>query len=430
MINPNDVNLIIFDLDGTIVMSQPLVYEATKRAFAKLGWPVTFKIEEINQFIGVSTASTKGSFYEFITPPNSPLTPDEIRELVRAEYPDIFRTRAVSFPGVKETLTALRKRGYKLAQYTNASTSYLDTVMSSLNLRGYYDYIECVQDNGLTKNQLAAKIKQRFGVETAIVGDRCHDTEAARENGCLAIGALYGYGEKEPEEADLTIKTFSDLLTIFDRRLPIFEKITDDFTKQKQKSKAFVIGINGIDCSGKTTFAKALEGYLKARGYPIQMIAIDDFHNPKAVRYSGPDQAENYFNKSFNAGLLIEKLLKPIRENDAVSTTLTLLNWETDEYDWIRKYTIKPDTVVILEGVFIFKKEIVPYINYKVYLDITFEQSKRRAIIRDPAATLSKYDNKYLPAQARYIRECSPASQADIVIDNTNPEYPKFHVKP
>jgi beta-phosphoglucomutase-like phosphatase (HAD superfamily) len=50
MINPNDVNLIIFDLDGTIVMSQPLVYEATKRAFAKLGWPVTFEKEEINRF--------------------------------------------------------------------------------------------------------------------------------------------------------------------------------------------------------------------------------------------------------------------------------------------------------------------------------------------------------------------------------------------
>lgn len=40
MINPNDVNLIIFDMDGTIIPSLEIVYEAIKRAFAKLGWPL------------------------------------------------------------------------------------------------------------------------------------------------------------------------------------------------------------------------------------------------------------------------------------------------------------------------------------------------------------------------------------------------------
>ncbi len=32
----------IFDMDGTIVASVPAVYEAIKRAFKKLGWPVNF----------------------------------------------------------------------------------------------------------------------------------------------------------------------------------------------------------------------------------------------------------------------------------------------------------------------------------------------------------------------------------------------------
>jgi phosphoglycolate phosphatase len=426
MINPNDINLIIFDMDGTIVMSQPLVYEAVKRAFAKLGWPVKFKSEDINRFIGVSVASTAGSLYEFITPPNAPLSPDEVRELVRAEYADIFRTMALAFPGVKETLAELRKRGYKLAQYTNASTSYLNTVMSSLDIRQYYDYAECVDDNKLTKNQLAKKIKARFGVEAAIVGDRCHDIEAARENNSLAIGALYGYGEKEPEAADLTIKQFSDLLTIFDRRLPIFEKIVDAIVKKKQKDRAFVLGINGIDCSGKTTFAKALGNYLKTNGYPTQIIAIDDFHNPKAVRYSGRDPADNYLNKSFNFEKLTEKLLKPIQETGRVNTRMNLLNLETDKYDTVKHYSIGPDTIVILEGVFLFRKEIAPYIDLKVYLDIGFEESMRRAPIRDSTSIVEKYKIKYLPAQDKYIKECTPLSQSDIVIDNTNLEYPKL----
>lgn len=430
MINPNDVNLIIFDLDGTIVMSQPLVYEAVQRAFKKLGWPVTFKIEEINQFIGNSTVTTGGSLYEFITPPGSPFTPDEVRDKVRAEYPAIFRERALTSPGVKETLATLRKRGYKLAQYTNGSTVYLNTVMSSLNLRVYYDFVECIEDNHLTKDQLVKKIREHFeGMNAAVVGDRHHDIESARNNDCLSIGALYGYGEKEPGEADLTIKQFSDLLTIFDRRLPILAKILKDIDKKKQKDKAFIIGVNGIDCAGKTTFAKDLETYLKAKWKRTQLIHMDDFQNPKEIRYAGDDQAENYYNKSFNINLLTDKLLKPVKQNGKVTAKLTVHNLETDKFDTVRNYNIKPDTIVILEGVFLFRRELVPFIDFKVYLDIPFEESKRRSILRDSTAKVAKYDNKYLPAEKRYIREYNPNINADVTIDNTEFEYPKLRDK-
>jgi phosphoglycolate phosphatase len=192
MINPNDVNLIIFDMDGTIVPSLPAVYESIKRAFKKLGWPVNFSAQEINQFFGVTTASTTGSLYEFITPRNSHLTIPEVRERVRAEYEGAFRDMAQPYPDVKETLATLRERGYKLAQYTNATTMYLNIVMSSLGIGEYFDYIECIQDNNLTKSELVRKIRDKFGgLTTAIVGDRIHDIEAARETGALSIGALY-----------------------------------------------------------------------------------------------------------------------------------------------------------------------------------------------------------------------------------------------
>jgi phosphoglycolate phosphatase len=221
MINPRDVNLIIFDMDGTILPSLLPFYESVKRAFTKLGWPVTFKPEDISPFFGSSTASTKGTVYEFITPPDSPLTIEEVRERVRAENKIVFPELARTYPGVKETLKTLRKRGYKLAQYTNATTAYLNTIMSSLNIRDCFDYIECIEDNHLTKQELVKKIKAHFGgANAAIVGDRIHDIEAARDNDCLSIGVLFGYGEKEPEQADITINKFDDLLSIFDRKHP------------------------------------------------------------------------------------------------------------------------------------------------------------------------------------------------------------------
>ena len=216
MINPDDINLIIFDMDGTIIPSLPAVFESIKRAFTKLGWAVKFNPEEINRFFGVTTASTQGGLYEFITPPDSQLTIPEVREKVRGEYADVFREMAEPYPGVRETLRTLRQRRYKLAQYSNASTMYLDVIMSSLSMRPYYDHIECVQENNLTKSELVRKIRERFGgITTAIVGDRCHDIDAARETGCLSIGARYGYGGDEPEKADITINSFGELLEIF-----------------------------------------------------------------------------------------------------------------------------------------------------------------------------------------------------------------------
>jgi uridine kinase len=85
---------------------------------------------------------------------------------------------------------------------------------------------------------------------------------------------------------------------------------------------------------------------------------------------------------------------------------------------------------VIFEGVFLFRKELAPYLDYKVFLDIPFEASKIRAKVRDSQASIDKYNIKYLPAQEKYLKEYPPSKVADIIIDNSNWEYPVIkHVR-
>jgi len=260
----------------------------------------------------------------------------------------------------------------------------------------------------------------------AVVGDRCHDIEAARETGSLAIGALYGYGGDEPKEADITIKSFEELTSIFDRRLPIFEKMLGEIERKEDKNRPFVVGINGIDGAGKTEFADAFERFLKNHNYKTQSIHLDDFHNPRKIRYAGKDQADNYYNLSFNIKHIVEKLLKPLRRKGDYSAKMRLLDWHTDKYDIEKEFTFSPNTIVIFEGVFLFRKELAPYIDYKVFLDIAFEESKRRAKDRDPKTTLEKYDVKYLPAQQRYLGKYPSCDTADMVVDNSDWEKPKI----
>ncbi len=46
------------------------------------------------------------------------------------------------------------------------------------------------------------------------------------------------------------------------------------------------VGVSGITASGKTTFANEVAEEIKNEGYAVTRASIDDFHNPKVIRYT------------------------------------------------------------------------------------------------------------------------------------------------
>lgn len=424
--SPDDVSLIIFDMDGTIIPSLEIVYSGIQRVFDEYGWRLKHNAKEINQYIGMAS----GELWKAIVPPDHAGKWEELRDRVRQEYPRLFREYPLLYPGVKETLAELRRRGYILVQYSNASVTYFDIVLSALGIRDYYDYTECVHENGLTKTELIARIREKYGNPgTAVVGDRIHDIDAARENGCLSVGALYGYGNDEPGNADITIEVFTELLDVFDRRIPVFQKIAETIETRKQPDKALILGINGIDCSGKTMFAEGLQNYLNARGKEAQLIHLDEFLNDRATRFSGDYRDELFYERvkqgyQYDHVKLIDNLLKPAQQDGSARAHLSLLDWTTDRHDIEREFIITPDSVVIIEGVFLFIDIISPYIDIQVFLDIPFDVCLERARTRDPEAVYRNYERKYLPAQEAYLAEYPSCAHADIIIDNTKPGNP------
>ena len=109
MINTDEIDLIIFDMDGTIVPSLEIVYRAIKKSFAALGWELKYSAEDINEFIGTPSIEV----YRHITPTEYSHRWEELRDRARDEYADLFRESAATFPNVKETLDTLRKRGFQ-----------------------------------------------------------------------------------------------------------------------------------------------------------------------------------------------------------------------------------------------------------------------------------------------------------------------------
>lgn len=213
----------------------------------------------------------------------------------------------------------------------------------------------------------------------------------------------------------------------------VYNEIYNDIISAKKPDMPFIIGINGIDTSGKSQFAKKLKGYLEEKGQRVQIIHIDDFHNPREIRYSGDNEVENYFFRSFNIKKLVDYLLRPIKKNKFLQEKLTLLNLQTDKYDIVKNYSVDKDTLVILEGVFIFREEIEPYLDYKVFIEIPIELCKERALQRDVPLygedILKKYDTKYIPTQKYYLEKFPPRKYADIIIENSDWNNPRVIFK-
>ncbi|MFZ5354679.1 MAG: hypothetical protein ACOZCL_18405 [Bacillota bacterium] len=200
--------------------------------------------------------------------------------------------------------------------------------------------------------------------------------------------------------------------------------IYDILEKHIPDKKARLIGINGVDTSGKTQFAMGLEQHLKSVGYKTLLIHMDDFHNPSRIRRMGDNPIDSYINNAFNLQLLEKELLEPFRLKGRLDRKLTLLDLDKDTYTLEKEFTADEDTIVILEGVLLYREPIDKYFDIRVFLDISFDEVLRRAEIRDVPRYgiefLDRYRTRYIPIQQRYLDECKPLERCQFVIDNTD----------
>jgi len=88
----------------------------------------------------------------------------------------------------------------------------------------------------------------------------------------------------------------------------------------------------------------------------------------------------------------------------------------------------RPESVVIVDGIFLHRDELVSYWDYSIWLDVPFEISTPRGAARgygnaDPSHTSNR---RYVEGQRLYIAECAPAGKATVIVDNRDLNDPDF----
>ena len=174
------------------------------------------------------------------------------------------------------------------------------------------------------------------------------------------------------------------------------------YEKHRSITQSFVVGINGIDCSGKTTFAKSVSKYFTQHKIENDRLDIDNFNNPSIV-------SETY--KAFVSGSWDEEDLNKYYE--------LIINYS----DAIRAVSEskKKYSLVILEGIFIYKPQLVDLFDFKIYLDIDISLGRKRFAkrwsLKQDKRPFEIYDEIWMLSHIRYESEVHPRRISDLVID-------------
>jgi phosphoglycolate phosphatase len=401
--------LLIFDLDGTLFQTAECALSAVFRLCDEFSLPHPTKAQ-----IAENIGKTSAEFLPAILPPESDFEQAGRRflELEQAEV----KEHGKLFPGVSELLEKLHAEGHSLCICSNGSTEYIDLVLRSTGIRDYFDglYSSKFSSKGDTVKNLIS-----IGEPAILIGDTVSDMVAANENHIPFIGAAYGYGNLSGMSLAFTATSASEI-SGFIAQIRAFCHITRNLIVDGKR----IIGINGVDTSGKTVFTDRLSAFLSALGIQNAVLHLDDFHNPSAIRKTGKTEIDAYYDNAFNHAQIIGEILSPLRREGSLHKDVVCLNLDTDNYENIVRFDLAEDTVLLIEGVLLFRPPIDEYFDGRVLLTISFDEVLRRAELRDVPkygiAFLQKYKDKYIPIQKRYFSEHSPAEKSDIVIDNEN----------
>ncbi len=204
----------------------------------------------------------------------------------------------------------------------------------------------------------------------------------------------------------------------------MLEDVATDIKQRTQASndKNLIIGISGVDGSGKSTFATQLTQALASENVVATQIDLDDFLQPKEIRHCREDQVTGYFEDNFDYSSLVNRVLLPAREETSFKATLPTLELETDQV-LERDFKFIGPGVLIIEGVFLFRKELREHFDLKIWLDISFEDAMNRVLQRqrdqrygDINAIRARYEERFFPTQRFHIKRDDPASTADLII--------------
>jgi len=185
---------------------------------------------------------------------------------------------------------------------------------------------------------------------------------------------------------------------------------------------SLLVGISGIDACGKGFVANKISRSLKRHGYRIALIHIDDWLNLPHCRFSKTEPGRHFYHNALRLDEAFDQLITPLQRDRSVKVCARLVE-ETDDRYQQRRFAFMDIDVVIVEGIFLFKRRFREAFDLKIWVDCSFEKALKRALSRGQeglgrAATIGAYNRIYFPAGHCHFEVDDPVDLADLIISN------------
>jgi phosphoglycolate phosphatase-like HAD superfamily hydrolase/uridine kinase len=409
--------LIVFDLDGTLHRTETALSPAIRAAMADMGLdPPPDRL--INQLYG----EPMERFCSELLGSHDPRDCSLFREGVRRHQERTVPASGELYPGTSGMLREITGMGYTAAVCSNSGMHYIDLVLGSLGIGGMVPLRRGIEGDGSKAGRVSGLAAAAGGDLTLVAGDRYHDIAAAVENGFPGIWCSYGYGAPgEGSDAAFTADSPGDIASIAAKSLAAHRV---ESLLSRVPGPCPCVGISGRDASGKTSFTDFLSRFLRARGHGVLVVHLDDFHNPLETRRKGPDEITAYLENAFDTERLCREVLEPARGTGMLDTTLDVLDLGTDRFDRSVTCRAGPGTVILVEGVLLFRDPVDRHLDVRVFLDVPTDVILGRSDERDGPGAAGRCIAKYIPVHERFDAEYDPAGRSDLVIDNSDPDRP------
>ncbi|GAB1692433.1 uridine kinase [Krasilnikovia sp. M28-CT-15] len=190
------------------------------------------------------------------------------------------------------------------------------------------------------------------------------------------------------------------------------------------------VAVDGADGSGKSTFADHLAAAVTALGRPVVVrVSLDDFLNTRAVRYrQGRSSPQGFWEDSYNYERFARDVLDPFGPGGSRRYRPVAYDLATDTVLDPPLRTAPPGTILVVDGLFLHRDELVGAWDLSVFLDVPFSETARRMAARDGSHPDPEHEsmNRYVEGQRRYFRACSPQQRAAMLIDNRDVDAPRI----
>jgi len=220
--------------------------------------------------------------------------------------------------------------------------------------------------------------------------------------------------------------------------------------------RALLVGISGIDGSGKgfvtAQAARALSHVvagggdpggsisgcadarrpetpqhprpagLNAASYNVAVIGADGWLNLPQARFAKENGAEHFYHHAVRFDEMFESLILPLRDYREVDIEMDFTE-ETATAHRRQRYKFREIDIVLLEGIFLFKREYRPLFDLACWIECSFETALGRAVRRrqeglPPLETIRAFEEIYFPAQRIHLHRDHPRKTADLVLPN------------